>query len=284
MKPFGLWRAYWLSLRKRRGLFWTMAAMTVGVEVVAFAVLLILHAANPAHHGPAGGVRNLGHGMFVLNLLGAVAASIAGASAGADDLSSGVFRELVVTGRSRLVLFFARVPGGLAFFLPFAAVAFAVAAVVAATANGSLPAPSIRLMAEAGVWVMAEMAFYFVFGLGLGALTGSRAYSIGILLAWRLILARIIAAIGFLGVLREIVPDVHFARLVPHGVKPPFVKGHTSVSRSPPRSASSLSGSSSGSLSEPGAQSHATRSGVGVGVDRLAKGIGGGAVPTRSPE
>jgi hypothetical protein len=208
-----------------------MAAMTIGVEVIAFAVLLVLHSVNPAHHGPAGGIKNLGHGMFVLNLLGAVAASIAGASAGADDLSSGVFRELVVTGRSRLTLFAARIPGGLAFFLPFTAIAYAVDATVAATAHGSLAAPSLGLILESGAWVIAEAAFYFVFGLGLGALTGSRAYSIGILLAWRLILARIISSISFLGVLREIVPDVHFARLAPHAVQETLREGpHVSVS------------------------------------------------------
>ncbi len=230
-KPFGLWRASWLTLRKRRGLFWTMAAMTIGVEVVVFAILLILHSANPAHHGPAGGITNLGHGMFVLNLLGTVAASIAGASAGADDLSSGFFRELVVTGRSRLALFAARIPGGLAFFLPFTAIAYAVVAVVAVTAHGSLPRPSFGLILGGGVWVIAQAAFYFVFGLGLGALTGSRAYSIGILLAWRLIISRIIAAIGFLGILREVVPDVHFARLAPHAVQETLREGpHVGVS------------------------------------------------------
>jgi len=231
VKPFGLAHAYWLTLRKRRGLFWTMAAMTVGIEVVVFGVLLILHAVNPNHHGPAGGISNLGHGMFILNLLGAVAASIAGASAGADDLSSGVFRELVVTGRSRFVLFAARVPGGLAFLLPFTAAAYAVAAVVASAAHGYLEAPSVTLMIESGIWVLAEAAFYFVFGLGLGSLTGSRAYSIGILLAWRLILARIIAAIGFLGLFREVVPDVHFARLLPNGVEATLREGpHVGVS------------------------------------------------------
>ena len=217
-RPYGLARADWLKLRKRRGLFWTIACMTVGAEVIAYSVLAILHAANPAHHGPAGGIANLGHGMFLLNLLGAVAATVAGASAGSDDLSAGVFRELVVTGRSRLALFAARVPGGLAFLLPFTAVAYAIAAVVSATANGSLAAPSVTLLIEAGLWVLAEATFYFILGLGLASLTGSRAYTIGILLAWRLILARILMSIGFLGVFREIVPDAHFARLAPHGV------------------------------------------------------------------
>jgi hypothetical protein len=218
VRSYGLAHADWLKLWRRRGLFWTIFGMTVGAEIVAYGILAILHSANPAHHGPAGGIANLGHGMFILNLLGAVAASIVGASAGSGDLSAGVFRELVVTGRSRLALFAARVPGGLAFLLPFTAVAYTIAAVVSATANGSLDAPSVSLMVQSGLWVLAEAAFYYVVGLGLGSLLGSRAYTIGILLAWRLIISRIVMSIGFLGVFREIVPDVHLTRLVPSGV------------------------------------------------------------------
>src|SRR5205823_7995052 len=84
-------RAEILKLRKRRGLLAIVAAATVGAGVVAYGILAILHAANPAHHGPAGGVLNLGHGLLVLALFGAVAAILAGATAGAGDLGAGVF-------------------------------------------------------------------------------------------------------------------------------------------------------------------------------------------------
>jgi hypothetical protein len=215
VRPYGLARADLLKLRRRRGLFWTIALMTIGIEVVVFTVLLVLHAVNPAHHGPAGGVSNLGHAMLILNLLGAIAATVAGSSAGADDLTSGVFRELVVTGRSRLQLYAARVPGGLAFLLPFTLTAYCVAAVVTVAAAGSLPRPSSSLLVEGALWVLAEAAFYFVVGMGLASLTGSRAYTIGILLAWRLVLARIMMAIGFLGAARDVVPDVSFTHLAP---------------------------------------------------------------------
>ena len=82
-------------------------------------------------------------------------------------------------------------------------------------AAGSLPRPSSSLLVEGALWVLAEAAFYFVVGLGLASLTGSRAYTIGILLAWRLVLARIIMAIGFLGAARDAVPDVSFTHLAP---------------------------------------------------------------------
>jgi hypothetical protein len=218
MRPYGLARADLLKLRKRRGLFWTTTVLIVVPMVLAYGILAILHAANPAHHGPAGGIANLGHGMSVLVLVGSIGAIIAGASAGADDLSSGVFRELVVTGRSRLALFGARLPGGLAFVLSFATVAYGISAVVSATANGDLRAPSATLIVESGLWVFAELAFYFVLGLGVASVTGSRAYTIGILLAWRTVASHLLASISVLGVYRELVPDVPFDRLAPNAI------------------------------------------------------------------
>ena len=219
VRPFGLARADLLKLRRRRGLFWTVTLLTVVPQVIAYGILAIIHAANPEHHGPAGGIENLGHGMSMLVLLGSIGAIIAGASAGADDLGSGVFRELVVTGRSRLALFAARIPGGLAFVLSFAAVAYAFSAVVSAAANGYLPAPSFTLVIESGLWVFAELAFYFVLGLGVASIIGSRAYTIGILLAWRTLGSHILASISVLGVYRAAIPDVPFDRLAPSAVE-----------------------------------------------------------------
>src|SRR5438128_3524909 len=140
-----------LKLRKRRSLVLTVLALTVGAAIVTYGVLAILHVANPAHHGPAGGVTNLGHGLFVLAMLGAVAATLVGATAGAGDLGAGVFRELVVTGRSRTALFLARIPGGLAFLLGIVAVAYSIAAVASVVFAGSGAAPSTGTLVAGGL-------------------------------------------------------------------------------------------------------------------------------------
>jgi hypothetical protein len=216
-RGYGLASAELLKLRKRRGLTLTVALATIGPAIPA-AIAAILHAVNPAHYGTAGGIENLGHAMLLLNLFGAVAATVVGASAGADDLKAGIFRELVMTGRSRLTLFAARIPGGLAFLLPFVAGGFAIVAAASATAHGPATAPSLGLLGESGVWMLLETSFYFLLGLALGSLTGSRAYSIGALLAWRLILSRILISISSLGAAREIIPDVHLQALAPHAV------------------------------------------------------------------
>jgi len=219
VRPIGLARADLLKLRKRRGMLVMIAVLTVVPQVIAYGILAILHAANPDHHGPAGGIDNLGNGMSVLVLLGSVAAIIVGASAGADDVNSGVFRELVVTGRSRVALFASRIPGGVAYLFPFVALAYAISAVVSGLAHGDLPAPSVTLLVESGLWVLLELSFYVVIGVGLASLTGSRAYTIGILLAWRAVVGHILTAITALGVYREAVPDVAFGRLAPAAIE-----------------------------------------------------------------
>ena len=196
-RPFlPLVRADLLKLRRNRGLVAVAAAMTIGGMVVAYGILAVLHAVNPDHHGPAGGVEHLGNGIGLLALLGSAGAILAGARAGAGDLASGVFRELVVTGRSRLALFAARIPGGLAFLVPLVAVSVAIAAAATVGFAGSLAAPTAGLLAKAALWVTIDIAFYFVLALGLASLIGSRAQTIGILLAWRLAVTPILLSIG----------------------------------------------------------------------------------------
>ena len=43
---------------------------------------------------------------------GFIVAAVLGAAAGTTDLTEGVFRNLVITGRSRLALYLARIPAG----------------------------------------------------------------------------------------------------------------------------------------------------------------------------
>jgi hypothetical protein len=117
-----------LKLRRRRGLAIVVGLLTIGAVSITYAVIEILHAVDSTKHGPAGGIQNLGHGTFLVAALGGVAAALVGSSAGAGDLDAGVYRELVVTGRSRLSLYLSRIPGGLAFLLPFVAAAYAIAA------------------------------------------------------------------------------------------------------------------------------------------------------------
>jgi hypothetical protein len=195
--------AEFLKLRKRRGLVLSALALTVVPMIVAYTVLLILHAADAGKHGPAGGLENLSGSMEILSQLSVVAAILVGSTLGAGDLGSGVFRELVVTGRSRLALFGARLPAGLGLIFAIAGAAFAVTATASTVFAGSSDPPGVGLLVSSAAWLGLVTGLALVLALGVSSALGSRGTTIGILLGWQLIAMPLLLQIGALGSLRE---------------------------------------------------------------------------------
>ena len=202
-----------LKLRKRRGLLAATVVATIVPVVVAYIVLSILHASNPGEYDPAGGIENFTGAIELLTQIGVVAAILAGATAGAGDRGAGVFRELVVTGRSRLALFAARIPGGLAFLLPPVAVGFAVAATSAVllTGEGQAPVAGITIVESAG-WVGLVVLTTYALALGVSSAFASRGTAIGVLLGWQLAAAPILLATGKLD---DVLPNAALLAIQP---------------------------------------------------------------------
>jgi len=207
--------AEFLKLRRRRGLLISVIALTVVPMIIGYAVLLSIHAANPGKHGPAGGLKNLSGSMDLLSTLSIVAAVLVGATLGAGDLGSGVFRELVVTGRSRLALFAARVPAGLGLILPIVAAGFAVTATGSVVFAGSLGAPSATLLLESAAWLGLVTALSLVLALGVSSVLGSRGTTIGIVFGWQIVAAPVLLQIRALGSLRDGLVGAATDRLAP---------------------------------------------------------------------
>jgi ABC-type transport system involved in multi-copper enzyme maturation permease subunit len=204
-----------LKLRRRRGLVVVTSLLTIVVMALTYGIIEIVHLAAPATHGPAGGTENLGHGSWVAATLGAVAAAIVGSIAGAGDLEAGIYRDFVVTGRSRVALYRSRLIGGLLFLLPFVAAGYIVAAAAAVGLAGNRSVPGTELLLTTGLWVLLQAAFYYLLAFGTASLIGSRSYTIGILLGFRLALTPILASISALGVVRDVVPGVAIQALAP---------------------------------------------------------------------
>ena len=123
------------ELRRRRGLMAMLAIVTIGIPTVYLVVRLILHAVSPNTYGPAGGYDTyLGLVTFPLYVFGFIVAATLGATAGSTDLTEGMFRHHVITGRSRMALYLARIPAGLAIIWSMVAVGFAVVCLVCVTA------------------------------------------------------------------------------------------------------------------------------------------------------
>lgn len=129
-----------LELRKRKGLMVTVVLLIVGPPVLILGLRLLFHAVDPRSYGPAGTPALFQQLSNLVAELGFIVAATLGAAAGTTDLSDGVFRGLVVTGRSRLALFLARVPAGLAILLPVVAMAFSAICLV--TSYAGVPQPT----------------------------------------------------------------------------------------------------------------------------------------------
>jgi hypothetical protein len=120
-----------LELRKRRGLMIALIAVNIGIPVVFLAVRLISHAVDPKSFGPAGG-----YSIFTtlvagfMYIFGFIVAAVVGCTAGSIDLTEGMFRHLVITGRSRLALYLARIPAGLAIVIAMVAIGYTIVCAV----------------------------------------------------------------------------------------------------------------------------------------------------------
>jgi hypothetical protein len=120
-----------MEQRKRRGLMIALIAVNIGIPTVFLVVRLLAHAFDPKSYGPAGGYdiyTNLVAG--VMYVFGFIVAATLGCTAGSVDLTDGMFRHLVVTGRSRLALYLARIPAGLAIVVPLVAIGFTIVCTV----------------------------------------------------------------------------------------------------------------------------------------------------------
>jgi hypothetical protein len=130
--PWPLIGAKLLELRKRRVLVTVVVLFTIGLPVVFLGIREIFHLADPKAFGPAGSPAILASVSDIINEFAFIIAVALGATAATTDLSDGMFRHLVITGRSRLALFLARIPAGLALIVPLAGAGFAIVCLVTA--------------------------------------------------------------------------------------------------------------------------------------------------------
>src|ERR1700722_19472553 len=132
---FGMIRTRLKELRKRRGLMIALIVVNIGIPTIFLVVRLLAHAFAPKSYGPAGGYdiyTNLCAG--VMYIFGFIVAAALGCTAGSIDLTEGMFRHLVVTGRSRLALYLARIPARLAIVITVVGIGFAIVCGVCAFA------------------------------------------------------------------------------------------------------------------------------------------------------
>ena len=131
LPTWGMIATKFMELRKRRGLMIALIVVNIGIPTLFLTVRLLAHAFDPKSYGPAGGYTiYTGLVAGVMYVFGFIVAATLGCSAGSLDLTEGMFRHLVVTGRSRLALYLARIPAGLAIVVPLVAIGFTIVCAV----------------------------------------------------------------------------------------------------------------------------------------------------------
>jgi hypothetical protein len=128
-----------LELRRRRGLMIAVGVLSLALPVLTLGLRLLFHAVDPKSYGPAGSPGVFQSLTDPMAEFGFMIAAAVGATLGASDLGEGVFRQLVITGRSRVALFLARIPAGLSILLPLIALGFTMNCLVVSYAGVANP-------------------------------------------------------------------------------------------------------------------------------------------------
>jgi ABC-type transport system involved in multi-copper enzyme maturation permease subunit len=208
--------ADFLKLRKKRGtLIWALV-LTLAPLLIFFVVKALQHSSSPAEHSPAGGVSGYTDALRVLAFFfGPLAAIMIGTDGGAGDLAAGVFRDLVVTGRSRLALFASRIPAaiGLTWLVVLAGYVLTLIGTYA-LASGT-PTPGGALVLNGLLFTLFSTGVICVVAVGFASLTGSRPAALTVLIGWQLIASRILENIESLGNSRRLVLSQAIAHFSP---------------------------------------------------------------------
>jgi len=204
-----------LKLRKKRGTLIWVVVLALAPVIVLFTVKAIQHSSNAVKYEPAGGTPGFTDGLRLLCLFfGPLAAVLVGVEAGTGDSSAGVFRDLVVTGRSRLALFASRVPAALAVCWAVTILGYGLVLLGSFAFASNLPTPDLALVLNGlGFTVLATGAVCVV-AVGFASLTTSKPAAITALIGWQLVASPLIANISSLGKGRDVVLSqaiVHFS-------------------------------------------------------------------------
>jgi ABC-type transport system involved in multi-copper enzyme maturation permease subunit len=205
-----------LKVRRNRSVMAFALLLTVGVVVLFYGYDAIQHASDPVQNSPAGGLNGFRHGVEALGVFfGMLAAVLIGAEVGTADVSSGVFRDLVATGRSRLALFAVRLPAAAIVSLCLSAAAFALVLVATFVFAGGTATPGLGLILQSAGWIALANVVVAGVAVGVGSMSGSRALTLTAVIGWQAILTNLLVTVKSLGSVREALLTPALQQLMP---------------------------------------------------------------------
>jgi ABC-type transport system involved in multi-copper enzyme maturation permease subunit len=201
--------------KKRSTVIWALV-LAVAPLLIYFIFRGVQHSSSPKEHSPAGGISGFEDAMPVLALFfGPLAAIMIGTDGGAGDLAAGVFRDLVVTGRSRVALFASRVPAAIGLCWLVMLVAYAVMVIGTYALASGTPTPGGALVINGLLFTLFSTGSICVVAVGFASLVGSRPAALTVLIGWQLIASRILENIESLGSSRKLILSQAVAHFSP---------------------------------------------------------------------
>ena len=199
-----------LKVRRHRGTMATALLLSVGTTVLYFLTVRL----RAGHDIDA--TRLLSSGSTLLGLyFGSFTAVLVGSAAATLDATSGVQRDLVATGRSRGALFLATVPAAVVLGVACNLAGYLVTVAAALTLRGGRPAPDPGLVLSFGGWVVLCTTVVTCLAVAVAGLTGSRAMTLTIVVAFQTVATTVLFSAQFLGALRGGLPAVALSHLRP---------------------------------------------------------------------
>lgn len=205
-----------LKIRKRISTVAIALLLCCGPVLIFYIVRAAQHSSNAFQHPPAGGVDGFSDAIRLLAIFfGPLAAILVGTDAGAGDTSAGVFRDLVVTGRSRVALFASRVPAALALIGAVTVIGYILVVLGALVFASGTPTPSGGLILKGLLFVLLAVWIVAAVAVGLASLLNSRPAALTTFIGWQLVASPIISSISSLGSVRRIVLSQAIAHFSP---------------------------------------------------------------------
>lgn len=205
-----------LKLRRNRTIMIVAFLLSVGVVALMFGYNAIEHASNPSQNGPAGGIDGFGRAVRLLGVFfGVLVSSLIGTEAGTADIATGVFRDLVATGRSRLSLYVVRTPAAILVTFVFTGAALLLATGLSFLLAGGQPTPGLTMILESAGWILLCNTIVCAFAVGVGSLTGSKGATLVVVIGWQTVATQLLLHISSLGGARDWLLTAAFGQLMP---------------------------------------------------------------------
>lgn len=208
-------RAETKKLTRRKGVAAFAIIGTVGVVLVTFVILEIYHLSDPVKYSSIGGVSGFDKLVLILGELTIIPASILGSTSGSQDVESGVVRDMIVTGRSRISLFLLRLEGAIVVWLILQLTAFLIGLIVVFGLAGGAKLPGLHLVVEGGLYCLGTSSVFLLTAAGLAGLFGTRGPAIAIMIGWTFVIEVILVNVAALGPIREAFLTTAMAGLSP---------------------------------------------------------------------